>query len=79
MTHKWPPISEFWFNYLVRKWRDEHAPHSDVKFNPDGYSCDFSSKITFIVPKDIASDQIEFSRTYLRDVIEEIQVEMTKI
>lgn len=79
MTHKWPPISEFWCNYLSKEWRMQCAPHDDIEFNPEGYNCNFSSKITFIVPKTIQKDQMEFSRTYLRDVIEEIQVELTKI
>ena len=79
MTHKWPPISEFWCNYLIKEWRLNCAPHDDIDFNPEGYNCNFSSKITFIVSKGLQSDQIEFSRTYLRDVIEEIQVELTKI
>ena len=35
MTHKWPPVSEFWFPYLSKEWRKVNAPHND------GYSCDF--------------------------------------
>lgn len=35
-THQWPPVSEFWFYYLSRKWRldDGNAPHTDVKHWP---------------------------------------------
>jgi hypothetical protein len=35
LTHKWPPVSEFWFNYLNRAWREANAPHGDA------YTCDF--------------------------------------
>lgn len=35
MTHKWPPISEFWFYYLSKQWREQNAPHNDM------YICDF--------------------------------------
>lgn len=35
MTHKWPPVSEFWFYYLSKAWRDANAPHNDK------YTCDF--------------------------------------
>lgn len=35
LTHKWPPVSEFWFNYLNKAWRESQAPHND------GYTCDF--------------------------------------
>lgn len=35
LTHKWPPVSEFWFFYLNKEWRDREAPHNDM------YKCDF--------------------------------------
>jgi hypothetical protein len=35
LTHKWPPVSEFWFYYLNKGWREANAPHND------GYTCDF--------------------------------------
>lgn len=41
-THKWPPVSEFWYYYLWKEWRIGNAPHTDIEFNPDGYNCDFS-------------------------------------
>lgn len=36
LTHQWPPVSEFWFFYLSRSWREANAPHTS-----DLYSCDF--------------------------------------
>ena len=36
LTHQWPPVSEFWFLYLSRAWREQNAPHTC-----DDYSCDF--------------------------------------
>ena len=41
-THKWPPVSEMLYNYLWKEWRAGNAPHTDIEFNPNGYSCDFS-------------------------------------
>jgi hypothetical protein len=35
LTHKWPPVSEFWFYYLDKAWRAVNAPHNDF------YTCDF--------------------------------------
>lgn len=35
LTHKWPPVSEFWFYYLSSEWRAVNAPH-----NVD-YNCNF--------------------------------------
>jgi hypothetical protein len=50
-THKFPPISEFWFYYLSKEWRlgDEekkvpaNAPHTDIKYLKGGFSCDFEA------------------------------------
>lgn len=36
LTHKWPPISEFWFYYLDAKWREVNAPHNSK------YTCHFA-------------------------------------
>lgn len=36
LTHKWPPVSEFWFYYLNTAWREVNAPHNqDYKCNFD--------------------------------------------
>ncbi|MFZ2803919.1 MAG: methyltransferase domain-containing protein [Patescibacteria group bacterium] len=37
LTHQWPPVSPFWFNYLRRSWREANAPHAC-----DDYTCDFT-------------------------------------
>src|SRR4051812_6869465 len=37
LTHKWPPVSEFWFYYLSKEWRAVNAPHNDA------YTCDFEA------------------------------------
>ena len=42
-THQWPPVSEMSFFYLSRKWREEQAPHTDIKFLKGGYNCDFEA------------------------------------
>jgi hypothetical protein len=41
-THKWPPMAEFAYYYVVRDWRIANAPHTDIEFNPKGYNCDFN-------------------------------------
>lgn len=47
-THAWPPLSEWAYFYWNRNWRlgvegqfGANAPHTDILYNPDGYSCDF--------------------------------------
>lgn len=40
-THKWPAISEWFFLYLNKPWRDANAPHADKANWPLGYDCNF--------------------------------------
>jgi hypothetical protein len=35
LTHEWPPVCEWWFNYLNANWRKTEAPHNDF------YTCHF--------------------------------------
>lgn len=37
LTHQWPPVSEMWFYYLSKTWREQNAPHNDF------YTCDFDA------------------------------------
>lgn len=37
LTHQWPPVSEMWFFYLKREWREVNAPHNVE------YTCDFDA------------------------------------
>jgi SAM-dependent methyltransferase len=41
-THKWAPVSEFFFYYVWKEWRLQNAPHTDIEFNPKGFNCDFN-------------------------------------
>jgi len=50
-THKWPPVSEFWFYYLSKEWRlgnedknlPGNAPHTDATYLKGGFNCDFEA------------------------------------
>lgn len=42
-THQWPPVSEMFYYYLKQAWRDVNAPHTDKKWTPAGYSCNFDA------------------------------------
>lgn len=37
------PFSEMGFYYLSKEWRDTQAPHTDKKWNKNGYSCDLEA------------------------------------
>lgn len=46
-THQWPPVSEMYFYYLSKEWRAQNAPHTDIQWNPLGYSCSFDFGCTY--------------------------------
>jgi SAM-dependent methyltransferase len=46
LTHKWPPVSEFWYKYLNKQWR-EKVPHNDF------YTCDFDFALDYVLREDV--------------------------
>lgn len=52
-THVWPPISEFWFQYLNKEWRLSQAPHTDEKNMKNGLNCDFEITYGYGLRQDI--------------------------
>lgn len=56
LTHQWPPVSEFWFYYLLKSWRDEHAPHNG------GYTCDFDVTWGYNMNPEVAKRAVDFQR-----------------
>lgn len=56
LTHRWPPVSEFWFYYLSKAWRADNAPHND------GYTCDFDATWGYGMRQDLAIRNAEFQQ-----------------
>lgn len=54
LDHRWPPVSEFWYFYLSKEWRDVNAPHNDF------YSCDFDATWGYNMRPDIMVRNQEF-------------------
>lgn len=74
-THKWPAISEMFFWYLDRKWREVNAPHSDAKHWKLGYDCDFEFTYHYTVHPKIAvkSDEArEYGVTFYKEAVQDI-------
>ena len=70
LTHKWPPVSEFWFYYLSKDWRAVNAPHND------GYKCDFDVTWGYSLHPllsarnaEFQQNAIQFSKEAAQDVI----------
>ena len=67
LTHKWPPVSEFWFYYLNKEWRAVNAPHND------GYQCDFEATWGYSLREDLAIRNLEFQQFALGNYKEAAQ------
>jgi len=70
-THQWPPIGEFFYYYLSKEWRDANAPHSDKKFNPEGYDCDFNTvNFNYTIPGHLVGRNDEYKYMVMSTQIE---------
>lgn len=81
MTHQWPPVSEFWFYYLKKEWRAANAPHDDIEFNPEGYSCDFEATWGYSVNPALGARNTEyqqFALTWYKEAAQDIIATLTK-
>ena len=58
-THK-EPFSEMGFMYLNKEWRKDQAPHSDKKWNKDGYDCDFDVTYGYNLRQDLMTRNQEY-------------------
>lgn len=76
LTHKWPPVSEFWYQYLNKEWREVNAPHNTF------YTCDFIvSGAGGVLHRDvdIRSDGFkQFAMMYYKEAAQDLQATLTK-
>jgi hypothetical protein len=75
LTHKWPPISEFWPAYLDAQWRATNAPHNDF------YTCDFTHVEGPAIRQDLQSKNAEYQQfavVNFKDAIADIHIHLTK-
>lgn len=75
LTHQWPPVSEFWFYYLSKKWRDENAPHNDE------YKCDFEATWGYALNPKISvrnQDFQQFAVEFYKESAQDISATLTK-
>ncbi len=72
-THQWPPVSEFWFYYLSQVWRDQNAPHTDIKHNPEGFACNFDATWGYSMRQDLTVRNQEYQQFAMANYKEAIQ------
>jgi SAM-dependent methyltransferase len=67
LTHKWPPVSEFWFYYLSAEWRKTNAPHND------GYTCDFEASWGYALHPTLGTRALEHQQFAMQNYKEACQ------
>jgi len=80
-THQWPPISEMWFNYLSKAWRDANAPHTDKSNWPEGYGCNFECTWGYSINPALTSRNVEFQQfalNHYREAAQDIHATLTR-
>lgn len=75
MTHQWPPVSEFWFYYLLASWRDVNAPHNDA------YTCDFDATWGYSLHPTLGVRNAEFQQfatQFYKEAVQDIVATLVK-
>lgn len=72
-THQWPPVSEMSFYYLSQAWRDSQAPHTDKKWNAQGFSCNLEATWGYSFGPEIGVRNHEFIQFALQNYKEAAQ------
>lgn len=75
LTHQWPPVSEFWYYYLRKEWREVWAPHSDA------YTCDFEASWSYSLQQDLnAGDEAskQFALAHYKEAAQDMWATLTR-
>jgi len=81
MTHCWPPVSEMWFYYLSKQWREDQVPHTDIRWNPKGYSCDFEASWGYSLHPALNGRNQEYTmhaQTFWKEAVQDMMAQLTK-
>jgi SAM-dependent methyltransferase len=80
-THQWPAMSGFFFYYLSRDWREQSAPHSDTKYLPQGYNCDFEAVWGYSLHPTLSVRNAEYQQFAInnyREAVQDIHATLTR-
>jgi hypothetical protein len=67
------PFSEMGFYYLSKEWRKSQAPHTDVEWNKQGYSCDFECTWGYSLHQSLLTRNQEYQQFALANYKEAAQ------
>lgn len=80
-THQWPPVSEMSYYYVKKEWRDANAPHTDIKWNEKGYSCNFDATWGYSFSPELAarnSEHVQFALQNYKEAALDMYATLTK-
>jgi SAM-dependent methyltransferase len=80
-THQWPPVAEMAFYYLKQDWRDTQAPHTDAKWNPNGYNCNFDASWGYSFSPDLSvknQEYVQFALQNFKEAAQDLHATLTK-
>jgi hypothetical protein len=80
-THADKPVSEMFYCYLSKAWRDGNAPDNDIEWNPDGYSCNFDSAGGYTLHPLVAPRNQEYQQyamTFYKEAAQDCVTTITK-
>lgn len=75
LTHQWPPVSEMWFYYLDKNWREKEAPHNDF------YICDFLCTWGYGMHGSLVTKNADYQQhamQFFKEACQDIHCTMTK-
>jgi hypothetical protein len=81
ITHAWPPVAEMFFYYLSQEWRDTQAPHTDKKWNPDGFNCNFAATWGYSFSPELGSrsqDYVQFALANYKEAASDLHATLVK-
>lgn len=81
MTHKWPPVSGFFWFYLSKEWRAANAPHNDAAHVKGGLNCNFGATWGPTLHPEIATRNQEYQQhavTFFKESCQDMICTLTK-
>jgi len=80
-THADKPVSEMSFYYLKQEWRATNASHTDIKWNPQGYSCNFDATWGYSFSPELGvrhPDHVQFALQNYKEAAQDLYATLTK-
>lgn len=81
-THQWPPVAEMAYYYLSTEWRAQQAPHTDIKWNPNGYNCNFAATWGYSFSPELSvrnQEYVQYALTNFKEAAQDLHATLTKV